>query len=515
MAVAIKRHRSCTGLTKSNDNISNSNYYNNLICNSCVCSSRQCHYKKLFDDRRQNNNLLYQTTNITLLGFPNISSTTINGIVGPSNCGKTLLLKILAGKVVPKTNTCFTDIDTMDSDYMTKIYFNEMATLFKNQKNNIKKKNMLVTGYLFTKGVSKITILQCHSCINDMLDRDVLSLSNAEAQILNIWIMCNTLADAYFFDNPFLHLNPYQCLFVASQIKKLNNDCNYVFITDNDLTMVEYLCDNLIILDYNVKRKTTQILNSVSMLDAMEESNNAPLFIVPRMKYLDPLEDGNKLFTYKECKINNITISKGFVLVYESINVIVGPSKSGKTFFMHWLKTKINLDTSIKNQYLKCPWYTGTVINILRKQIGNKMSSIQFTKQVIKPLNIQSLYNKENKKLTTQEKQLIEIVICLGKNASIYMLDNVTNYLDYKTRVNVANVIKTFTTKQKKCMVIIDNDLLFCSTVCNDMNSSCFLTKINNNNQIHIDGPDYYRKIIYLEFGAMFYNTKCARPMLI
>lgn len=425
-----------------------------------------------------NTKLLYQNTNISIYGFPNITNTFINGIIGQSKSGKTLLLKILAGKIIPK------------------IYFGKASILFKDEQDISNGKNISVLNHLINKCINKKTILHCHSCINNMLERNMLSLSNAEYQILNVWIMCNTISDVYFFDNPFLYLDLYQSLFIAQQIKKLNNNFNYVFVTDNDLTLMKYLCDNIINLNHDIKRKTTYI-NSMTMINIIKNLKDNLLFIPSYNKNLDPLENGTKFFTYDACKINNIHIDKGFIYLRETVNIIIGQSQSGKTFFMHWLDTKINIDKSIKNQNLKCPWYTGTVINTLWKHLKNKMHNVQFIKQILKPLNIYSLYNKKNKNLTLQEKQLIEIVICLGKNASIYMLDNVTNYLDYIMRVNVAKVIITFATIQKKCVIVIDNDLLFCSIINNNINSNFYLTNIIDNKQIYIKGPEKYSKIIH------------------
>lgn len=505
MASRIKRY-------KSIDNICESDHYNNIICDVCVRSSKQCHYKNLFQDTEQRHNLLFQGQNISLYGFPVIYNDRINGIIGTSKSGKTLLLNILSGKVIPKIESCFTDIDTLDNDYMTKLYFNEMTIVTKEQRIINKKKDILVAGYLKQKNISKHTILKCPDYINDLIDKDMSSLSISELQLIHVWITCKSMSNVYIFDHPFEYLDMYQRLLVANEIKKIHNN-NYIFIADNDLTFMNYVCDNIVILDQNFK-KETMILNTRPLNLARSDSLNKPKFIVPRMKMIDCMATCNSLFMYKQHKINNININQGFVPIMDSVVAIIGPKNSGKTFFINWIKEKIKSDVSIKNQILKCPWYLGTVINILRKYLNTKISSIAFNKLVLKPLNIQKLYDKTRNELTLQEKQLIEIVLCIGKNSSIYMLDNPTKYLDYKTRIKVSKVLKQYVQKLKKCIFVVDNDILFCSNVCNNTNSVCIVTN-NINNNITIYKPDYYKKALYKEFGIVFYDTACGTPILL
>ena len=505
MASKFKRYRSI-------NNISESDHYNNLICDVCIRSPKQCHYKNLFHDIDQRHNLLYHDE-IALYGFPTIYNNRINGIMGTSKSGKTLLLNILAGKILPKSDKCFTDIDTLNNDYISKLYFDELSVVFKEQRISIKKKDMLVAGYLIQKNISKQTIITCPNYIDDIMDRDITSLSGSELQMLHIWISCKSLGNVYIFDQPFEHLDMYQRLIVANEIKKLQNNMNYIFISDNDLTFMNYLCDNIIILDQNRKNETL-ILNTRLLNLARSESFSKPKFFVPKLKAFDCMASCNSIFMYKQHKISNILIKRGFVPITESIVAIIGPKESGKTFYLNWLKDKINYEISIKNQLLKCPWYLGTVINILRKHIDSRISSITFNKLVLKPLRIHSLYNKTRNDLSLQEKQLVEIVLCIGKSASIYMLDNPTKFLDYKTRITVSKVLKRYVQKLKKCIFVVDNDMLFCSNISNNTNSICIITS-NNDGQIIIHRPEYYKKALYKEFGTLFYDTECAMPMMI
>lgn len=500
---------------KSIGNISYSDYYNSLICSSCTTSEKQCHYKHLFDDYDDKINLLFEKNNYKLFGFPKLSNSHINGIIGPTKSGKSLLLKILGKKTLLSGNRKLEN-DNIHCDYMTKLYFDEISISYKEQKIKSFKKHRtnLVINYLLQKGHSKSSISFNNSeVIDDIIYKEINTLSIGELQMLHVWCVCNRLCDVYIFDEPFKYLDMWQKIKVANMIKQLKDNYKYIIITDNDMTLMDYLCDNLIIIN-SVNINEHIILNTNSISTSKYINKNMPKFIVPKYRKYDELNNGNHILMYEKEITNKIHINKGYFSLYNSINIIFGPALCGKTYFIYWIKNKFNNYTfSVKDETFKCPWYTGTVLDVLRKKIPCRLSQLIFIKEIIKPLKINLIYEKMTKDLSAQEKQLIEIIICLGTDAQIYLIDGITKYLDYCKRMIVTNVIKSFVKKCRKALFIIDDDILTCTTLSKDMNTSLFITK-RKNDIIKILSPTYFNHTIYKQFNVLFYDTACGRPML-
>lgn len=502
---------------KSIGNISYSDYYNSLLCSECTISTKQCHYKHLFDNYDDKINLLVEYDNYKLYGFPKLYNTCINGIIGPSKSGKSLLLSILAKQIPMKGNNRNSENDIVKSDYMANMYFGEMSIIKKDQKIKSFRShhyNNLVINYLYTKGFSKMTILRNnYDIIEDILHKDLSILSLDELQLLYMWRTCNVLRDTYIFDEPFKYLDIWQKHKVAKMIMKLKDNNHYIIITDNDITFMDYLCDNLIIID-NAHNGENIILNTTSISNAKNININSPKFYIPRYKKYDELNNGNHILHYKKEELDNIIVNKGYFSLYCSINIILGKSTSGKTFFLYWIMNKFPKYTySIKQQNLKCPWYVGTVLDVLRKKINNKLSQLMFITNVIRPLKINLLFDKQCKALTFQEKQLVEIAICLGTFADIYIIDSLSRHLDYRFRLIVSNVIKKFIKKYRKSLFVVDDDILVCTTLSHDTNTALFRTKVNNNN-ITISSPTYFNHYFHKKFNVIFYDTECGRAMI-
>eukprot|EP00951_Prasinocladus_malaysianus_P046871 scaffold648021_cov41-Prasinocladus_malaysianus.AAC.1 len=64
----------------------------------------------------------------------------------------------------------------------------------------------------------------------------------------------------------------------------------------------------------------------------------------------------------------------------------------------------------------------------------------QFVSDVIKPLNIEALFDQEVQNLSGGELQRVAITLCLGTPADIYLIDEPSAYLDSEQRILAAKV---------------------------------------------------------------------------
>jgi ATP-binding cassette subfamily E protein 1 len=68
--------------------------------------------------------------------------------------------------------------------------------------------------------------------------------------------------------------------------------------------------------------------------------------------------------------------------------------------------------------------------------------SLKFVADVMKPLRIEDIIDQEVQNLSGGELQRLAIVLCLGKAADVYLIDEPSAYLDSEQRLVAAKVIK-------------------------------------------------------------------------
>merc|ERR1712200_248060 len=79
---------------------------------------------------------------------------------------------------------------------------------------------------------------------------------------------------------------------------------------------------------------------------------------------------------------------------------------------------------------------------------------------VMKPLKIEEIIDQEVQHLSGGELQRVAIVLCLGKPADVYLIDEPSAYLDSEQRLHAAKVIKRFILHAKKTAFIVEHDFI-------------------------------------------------------
>jgi ATP-binding cassette subfamily E protein 1 len=166
----------------------------------------------------------------------------------------------------------------------------------------------------------------------------------------------------------------------------------------------------------------------------------------------------------------------GFRLKVESgvfndseIVVFLGENGMGKTTMVGLISGLIKPDgdedsfpemsVSLKPQKI-LPKFKGTVRELFMSKIRSSFMNQSFVNDVIKPLNIEYTYSQPVKNLSGGELQRIAIVMCLGKEASLYLIDEPSAYLDSDQRIAISKVIKKYIYANKKTAFIVEHDLI-------------------------------------------------------
>ena len=86
-----------------------------------------------------------------------------------------------------------------------------------------------------------------------------------------------------------------------------------------------------------------------------------------------------------------------------------------------------------------------------------------FRTEVVIPLNIDSLLDRDVSKLSGGELQRVALVISLGKECDFYLIDEPSAYLDAEMRIIAARVIKRWIRSTKRAALIVEHDFIMAS----------------------------------------------------
>lgn len=292
-------------------------------------------------------------------------------------------------------------------------------------------------------------------------------------------------SDVFMFDEPSSYLDVKQRMQAARTIRTLLKHDKYILVVEHDLSVLDYLSDFIcvlygtpgaygvvtmpfgvreginIFLDGFVPTENLRFREQVLTFKVSETAEREEEHIKrdARYQYPDMIKD------YGPFKL---AIDKGDFTDSEIV-VMLGENGTGKTTFIKMLAgiTKPTssieelprLNVSYKPQEIS-PKFQGTVRQMLHEKIRNAYVYPQFVTDVIKPLQIEKLYDQQVQNLSGGEIQRVAICLCLGKPADVYLIDEPSAHLDSEQRLHAAKVIKRYILHAKKTAFVVEHDFI-------------------------------------------------------
>ena len=373
-------------------------------------------------------------------------------------------------------------------NYFTKILEDELKAIIKPQYVDQIPKVVKgsVQAYLDKKDEMKnqdkiCQILDLSSVIKN---RNVEDLSGGELQRFAIAMVCIQKADIFMFDEPSSYLDVKQRLKAAEVIRYLISDECYIIVVEHDLSVLDYLSDFICCLygvpgAYGVVTMPFSVREGINIfLDGFVPTENLRFretSLVFKVSETATEEEIKRMCRYeypKMCKKMGdhfeLTVYPGTFTDSEII-VMLGENGSGKTTFIRMLAGRLTpdygggkvptLNISYKPQKIS-PKSQGTVKQLLVEKIKEMYCHPQFQAEVIKPFNIESIMDQEVMNLSGGELQRVALILCLGKPADVYLIDEPSAYLDSEQRLVAAKVIKRFLLHSKKTGFVVEHDFI-------------------------------------------------------
>lgn len=421
------------------------------------------------------------------------------GLVGSNGTGKSTALKILAGKLKPNLGRFTAPPDWAEilnyfrgselQNYFTKVLEDNIKAVIKPQYvDHIPKAvrgNVEEVIDAKDERDAKAQLLKDLD-LEQVLDRNVENLSGGELQRFAIAIVAAQDADVYMIDEPSSYLDVRQRLKAAEVIRGLLAPDKYVIVVEHDLSVLDYLSDfvcclygkpgayGVVTLPFSVREGINIFLGGFVPTENLRFREESLTFKVSDTG----VEGDEETKRFLHYKYPAMTKTQGnFTLHVEAgefndseIIVMLGENGTGKTTFIRMLagmlkpdnELEVELDefaVSYKPQKIS-PKFPGSVRDLLHKRIRDTYLHPQFQADVIKPLNIESLYDNEVQTLSGGELQRVAICMCLGQPANVYLIDEPSAYLDSEQRIIAAKVIKRFIMHSKKTAFLVEHDFI-------------------------------------------------------
>ncbi len=416
------------------------------------------------------------------------------GLIGKNGIGKSTVLKILAGEIKPNLGEFANPPD------WSKIIKHYRGSVLQEFFRKIKEKKLKVVHKpQYVDRIPKIISGKVRDILERVDERNkadeiskklqleviknrqVENLSGGELQRLAIATAVCREAEVYLFDEPSSYLDVQQRIAVAKVIRSLKESKKAIIIAEHDLTILDYLSDQISVLYgepaiYGVVCHPQGVRTGINIYlnGYIPDENVRFRKNIIRFHIKPPTSSWNvdeivlswqrmkktyQEFTFEaeECKIH-----KGEVIG------IVGPNGIGKTTFIKLLagvenpdngnKNSLKMSISYKPQYITVD-KKDTVESILRTIVKNHFDSSQYKSEMIQPLSLEKLLDRNVNKLSGGELQRVAIATCLSKKADLYLLDEPSAYLDVEERLAVARTIRRNVENNRATAFVAEHDI--------------------------------------------------------
>jgi ATP-binding cassette, sub-family E, member 1 len=417
------------------------------------------------------------------------------GILGSNGIGKSTAIKILAGILKPnfgKDKEASYDevIDFFKGSeahkFFEKVKAGEITVSYKPQSVDMIPKQFqgsvreLLHKVDEKKEFDKIVeVLE----LEKFLDNDIAKVSGGELQRVAIAATVLKKANVYFFDEPTSYLDIKQRIKISKFLRTLADENTAVMVIEHDLIILDYMTDLIHIMYgkpacYGVVGlpKSTRTAINVYLSGYSKDENIR--FREKAIKFIERAQEESKikhkLTTWDEIKAKlgkfELKSEKGTLNKNEVVGIL-GENGIGKTSFVKILAGVIEADSGKISDEIKVaykPQYIDTdseelVMNVIKDAIA------KYEVQLIKPLALEGLFQKQINQLSGGELQRVAIALCLSRDADLFLLDEPSAYLDVEQRLIVSKIVKDIMDQKGKTALVVDHDLLFIDYLSNKL----------------------------------------------
>ena len=471
------------------------------LCVGCGICVRKCPFKaisivNLADELETDCSHRFGPNTFKLFRLPTPSPGVVLGLLGQNGIGKTTALHILSGEIKPNLGQYDEPPDWTEiiqhfrgstlQDYFQRLSEGNMKIVHKPQYvDRISRVVSGKVGDLLEKvdARNKLNTLKEKLQLETIWNRDLQVLSGGELQRVTVAASICREADVYLFDEPSSYLDVKQRLQVAKAIRTLKDDGKTVIVAEHDLAILDYLSDQICIFYgdpgvYGIVSHVHGVRVGINIyLEGYIPDENVRFRNEPIIFHVKPpsasLTIGEPLLKWTEIKktFGDFTFqaTPGEVKRGEVVGIF-GPNGIGKTTFVKILAGIEEADSgetsaeegtkiSYKPQYIS-PQFNGTVEELLKETADKEFGTSFHHTQIMQPLKIDLLLDRDINELSGGELQRVAIASCLSREADLYLLDEPSAYLDVEDRLSAARTIRRVIENKQVTAFVVEHDVV-------------------------------------------------------
>jgi ATP-binding cassette subfamily E protein 1 len=469
------------------------------LCSGCGICVKKCPFNaisivNLPDELEKECSHRFGPNTFKLYRLPTPSPGTVLGLLGKNGIGKTTTLKILSGEVKPNLGNyenppSWNDIiryfrGSVLQDYFQRMSEGKLKVVHKPQY--VDKIARAVSGKVgeLLKKVDERGILEDVATrleLKNIWDRPLEALSGGELQRVAVAAAICREADVYLFDEPSSYLDVKQRLEVARAIRSLKKEEKIVVVAEHDLAIIDYLSDQICIFYgeagvYGIVSHVHGVRTGINIYlqgyipdenirfrkEAITFHEKPPTISFGAGETLLKWDRLEKTYGGFKLVAHPGEIRKGEIVG------ILGPNGIGKTTFVKILaglektddgKEFKELAVSYKPQYISAE-YEGTVQELLTSIAKDDFTSGWYKAEILQPLGITPLLERNIAELSGGELQKVAIAACLSRKAELYLLDEPSAYLDVEERLNMARTIRRVIEARNATAFVVEHDVV-------------------------------------------------------
>jgi ATP-binding cassette subfamily E protein 1 len=469
------------------------------LCTGCGICVKKCPFSaisiiNLPDELQKDCSHRFGPNTFKLFRMPTPSPGTVLGLLGQNGIGKSTTLKILSSEIKLNLGSYdeppdWDEIITHYRGSSLQDYFQKMSEgrlRVSSKPQYVDKIPKVVSGNvgdLLEKVDERGTLNSVAGQLElrQLWDRSLEVLSGGELQRVAVTAAMCREADVYLFDEPSSYLDVKQRLEVARAIRRLKEAQKTVIVAEHDLAIIDYLSDQICVFYgepgvYGVVSNVHGVRTGINIYlqgyipDENMRFRKEGIIFHEKPPAVDS-SAGNVLLKWEQME----KTFEGFQLVVHageirrgSIIGILGPNGIGKTTFVKILagierandKWKFDeLRVSYKPQYIAAE-YEGTVQELLMNVAKENFSSGWYKTEIIQPLKVNLLLDRNLNELSGGELQKVAITACLSREADLFLLDEPSAYLDVEERLNMAKAIRRVVENHNVTAFVVEHDVV-------------------------------------------------------
>jgi ATP-binding cassette subfamily E protein 1 len=469
------------------------------LCTGCGICVKKCPFTaisivNLPDELEKDCSHRFGPNTFKLFRMPTPSPGTVLGLLGQNGIGKSTTLKILSGEVKLNLGDYETSPDWATiithyrgsslQDYFQKMSEGKLRVSSKPQYvDKIPKAVSGNVGDLLEKVDERKTLDRVAEQLElkQLWDRSLDVLSGGELQRVAVAAAICREADVYLIDEPSSYLDVKQRLEVAKVIRSLKAAQKTMVVAEHDLAIIDYLSDQICVFYgepgvYGVVSNVHVVRTGINIYlegyipdenvrfrkEAIIFHEKPPAVSSGAGETFLKWEQLEKTFRGFKLAVQGGEIRRG------SIIGMLGPNGIGKTTFVKILagieetddKRKFGeLKVSYKPQYIAAE-YEGTVQELLMGVAKENYSSGWYRTEIILPLKVNLLLDRNVNELSGGELQKVAIAACLSREAELFLLDEPSAYLDVEERLNMAKAIRRVVENHNVTAFVVEHDVV-------------------------------------------------------